>query len=129
MGSPEYRETFTYAAGRLQAMGLGNLHMVDGLAFGFHELGEPVTLEQAREVYHGTLMGSCGYDFATAEAAVGRGAADLIAIGRPFINNPDLPARFANGWPLNEDFDMSTWYSGGNGAKGYTDFPAYDDRA
>jgi len=128
MASQDYRDTFTYTAGRLQAMGLGYLHLVDGLAFGFHELGEPVTLEQAREAYHGTLMGSCGYDFATAEAAVGRGAADLIAFGRPFINNPDLPARFTNGWPLNEDFDMSTWYSGGNGAKGYTDFPAYDDR-
>jgi hypothetical protein len=25
-------------------------------------------------------------------------------------------------------FDMSTWYSGGNGATGYTDFPTYDDR-
>ena len=129
MGSPDYRETFTYTAKKLQAMGLAYLHLVDGLAFGFHELGEPVTLEHAREVYHGTLVGSCGYDFETAEEAVGRGAADLIAFGRPFINNPDLPARFANGWPLNEDFDMSTWYSGGNGAKGYTDFPNYDDRA
>jgi 2,4-dienoyl-CoA reductase-like NADH-dependent reductase (Old Yellow Enzyme family) len=128
MGSPDYRETFTYAAGRLQALGLGYLHVVDGLAFGFHKLGEPVTLEEAREVYHGTLVGSCGYDFATAEAAVGRGAADLIAFGRPFINNPDLPARFANGWPLNEEIDMSTWYSGGDGAKGYTDLPAYEDR-
>ena len=38
-----------------------------------------------------------------------------------FINNPDLPARFANGWALNEDYDMSTWYSGGDGARGYTD--------
>ena len=113
---------------RCHTMGLAYLHLVDGLAFGFHELGEPVTLEHAREVYNGTLIGSCGYDFETAEAAVGRGAADLIAFGRPFINNPDLPARFANGWPLNEDFDMSTWYSGGNGAKGYTDFPTYDHR-
>ena len=25
-----------------------------------------------------------------------------------------------------QDYDMSTWYSGG--AKGYTDFSAYDDR-
>ncbi len=128
MGSPDYRETFTYTARRLQSMGLAYLHLVDGLAFGFHELGEPVTLEHAREVYSGTLIGSCGYDFETAEAAVSGGAADLIAFGRPFINNPDLPARFANGWPLNEDFDMSTWYSGGDGAKGYTDFPTYDDR-
>ena len=128
MGSPDYRETFDYTARQLDTLGIGYLHLVDGLAFGFHELGEPVTLEEARDAFSGTLIGSCGYDHETAEAAVGRGAADLIAFGRPFINNPDLPERFANGWPLNEDFDMATWYSGGIGAKGYTDFPPYEGR-
>ena len=128
MGSPDYRETFVYAAKQLHALDLAYLHVVDGLAFGFHELGEPITLDEAREVYPGTLIASCGYTYETAEAAIGRGAADLVAFGRPFINNPDLPARLANGWPLDDDLDMSTWYSSGHGAKGYTDFPAYDDR-
>ncbi len=50
------------------------------------------------------------------------------AFGRPFINNPDLPARFKNGWPLDEDLDMSTWYSSGHGARGYTDFPTYEEQ-
>ena len=63
-----------------------------------------------------------------AEAAIARGAADLIAFGRPFINNPDLPARFKNGWPLDEELDMSTWYSSGHGARGYTDFPSYEEQ-
>ena len=67
------------------------------------------------KVFHGPLIGNCGYTRETAEGVVSEGLADLIAFGRPFINNPDLPARFANGWPLNEDFDMSTWYSGGRG--------------
>lgn len=125
MGSPDYRETFTHAAQQLDAFALAYLHVMDGLAFGFHELGEPMTLEDFRAVFRGPLMGNCGYTQETAEAAIARGAADLIAIGRPFINNPDLVARYANGWPLEEEQDMSTWYSAGHGAKGYTDFPAY----
>jgi len=37
--------------------------------------------------------------------------ADLIAFGRPFIANPDLPDRIANDWPLNT-VDASTMYGG-----------------
>ncbi|MYM73530.1 alkene reductase [Duganella sp. FT134W] len=48
--------------------------------------------------------------------------ADLIAFGRPFIANPDLPARIANGWPLNELAAASLY---GGGAQGFTDYPAY----
>src|SRR5512137_442188 len=38
MGAPDFRETFTYAAKQLNSYGLSYLHVVDGLAFGFHEL-------------------------------------------------------------------------------------------
>lgn len=126
MGSPDYRETFTYAAQELDAYGLAYLHVMDGLAFGFHEQGTPMTLEEFRAVFHGPLIGNCGYDQASAEAAIARGAADLIAIGRPFISNPDLVERYRNGWPLAELSDPSTWYSGSDTAEGYTSFPSYE---
>ncbi|MHC4393417.1 MAG: alkene reductase [Planctomycetota bacterium] len=125
MGSPDYRETYLFAAKELDAYGLAFLHVVDGLAFGFHDLGEAMTLEDFREVFHGPLMGNCGYDRDSAKAAIARGAADLIAIGRPFISNPDLVERYQNGWPLAPLGDPSTWYSGGHAEKGYTDYPAY----
>jgi N-ethylmaleimide reductase len=123
MGSPDYRETFLYAASELDAFGLAYLHVMDGLGFGFHELGEPMTLEEFREVFHGPLMGNCGYTQETAEAAIARGAADLIAFGRPFIANPDLVERFRHGWSLADDADPSTWYAGGLAEHGYTDYP------
>ena len=59
MGSPDYQEAFTYIIQQLDAYNLGYLHVMDGLAFGFHELGEPVTIAQVKEIYHGTLMGNC----------------------------------------------------------------------
>src|SRR5882672_5448318 len=43
MGSPDFREQFTFVAGQLDRFGLAYLHVVDGLAFGFHKLGEPMT--------------------------------------------------------------------------------------
>jgi 2,4-dienoyl-CoA reductase-like NADH-dependent reductase (Old Yellow Enzyme family) len=122
MGSPDYREQFTYVAEQLDQFGLAYLHVMDGLAFGFHELGEPMTLADFRKVFRGALVGNCGYTLETAEKAITQVPAVLIAFGRPFISNPDLVERFANNWPLNPEADMSTWYSP-IGAEGYTDFP------
>ena len=125
MGSPDYRETFTYVAQQLNQYNLAYLHVLDGLAFGFHQIGEPVTLAELRKVYDGILMGNCGYDRNSAEQAISRGDADLIAFGRAYISNPDLVARFANDWELNPDAEMDVWYS--FDAKGYTDFPTYQE--
>jgi 2,4-dienoyl-CoA reductase-like NADH-dependent reductase (Old Yellow Enzyme family) len=126
MGSPEYRELFTFVAGQLDRFGPAYLHVVDGLAFGFHNLGEPMTLAEFREVFHGPLMGNCGYTKETAEKVIAAGQADLISFGRPFISNPDLVERFRNDWPLAESAPPAVWQS--PGAKGYTDFPAYAPR-
>lgn len=124
MGSPDYREQFLYVAEQLNGYGLAYLHLMDGLGFGFHGLGEPMTLAEFRKVFRGPLMGNCGYTIEAAAAAVEQGHADLIAIGRPFISNPDLVERVRNGWPLAEPAPVSAWYSP-TGAAGYTDFPVY----
>lgn len=123
MGSPDYRETFTYVAQQLNALNLGYLHVMDGLAIGFHNLGEPMTLSEFRSVFSGPLMGNCGYTQETAEAAIASGNADLIAFGRPFISNPDLVERFAHDWPLAPEAPLEVWYAFDE--KGYADFPAY----
>lgn len=124
MGSPDFREQFTYVASQLDGFGLAYLHVMDGLAFGFHELGEPMTLAEFRKVFTGPLMGNCGYTQETAERAIADGHADLISFGRPFISNPDLVERFRNDWPLAADAEVSDWYSP-IGENGYTDFPVY----
>lgn len=124
MGSPDYRDQFTYVARQLDKCGLAYLHVMDGLGFGFHKLGDPMTLRDFRDNFHGLLMGNVGYTKETAEAAIASGDADLIAFGRPFISNPDLVDRFANDWPLAEPADMSTWYSFDE--KGFADYSAFD---
>ena len=123
MGSPDYREQFTYVARQLDNFGLAYLHVMDGTGFGFHELGEPMTLRDFRNLFHGPLMGNVGYTRESAEAAITSGIADLIAFGRPFISNPDLVERYKNDWPLAEPADMSAWYSFDE--RGYADYPKY----
>ena len=125
MGAPDFRETFTYVAKELNAYGLAYLHVMDGLAFGFHELGEPMQLEEFRQVFDGTIIGNCGYSREGGEKAIASNHADLIAFGRPYISTPDLVARFANNWALTPDSDQSTWYT--PGPEGYTDYPTYEN--
>ncbi|MDR3613428.1 MAG: alkene reductase [Candidatus Obscuribacterales bacterium] len=126
MGSPDFREQFLYVAEQLDTYGLAYIHVLDGLAFGFHNLGEPVTLSDLRKVFSGPLMGNCGYDFSLAEKAIEEDRADLIAFGRPYITNPDLATRYANGWPLTDYSDMSQWYS--HDAKGYTTYLTFQQQ-
>lgn len=57
----------------------------------------------------------------SAEQLLRADEADAVAFGKLFIANPDLPKRFARNASLNAP-DSSTFY--GDGAKGYTDYPA-----
>jgi N-ethylmaleimide reductase len=125
MGSPDFHETFLYVAKRLNQYGLAYLHVIDGLEFGFHDLGPPMVSEEFRPVFEGPLMANCGYTRETAEVSIQQGHADLISFGRPFISNPDLVERFAHGWPLNPPADQEVWYSFDE--TGYTDFPRYTE--
>ncbi len=124
MGSPDFRETFLYVAKELDAFNLAYLHVMDGLAFGFHEQGKPMMLEEFKEVYSGRIMGNCGYTKEEAQEKIKSGHADLAAFGRPYITNPDLPERFEKDWPLNPCEDMSLWYT--SGPEGYIDYKAYE---
>jgi N-ethylmaleimide reductase len=74
-----------------------------------------------RQKYRGTLIVAGGFDHDSAEQWLEQGKADLIAFGRKFIANPDLPQRFKEHEPLNAD-DPCTYYGGS--AKGYTDYPS-----
>ncbi|WP_369805303.1 hypothetical protein [Acidithiobacillus ferriphilus] len=73
-----------------------------------------------RKLFKGTLILSDGYDATRAESDLAAGRCDLIAVGRPFLANPDLVARWKTGAAVNTP-DMSTFYT--PGAKGYTDYP------
>lgn len=127
MGSPDFRETYLFVIQELNKLGLGYVHIMDGLAFGFHEQGDPMTLAEFRKHYDGVIIGNCGYAKEDAEERVSKGLADIACIGRPYISNPDLVERWLHGWPLTPYDDMSQWYT--PGPEGYTDYPPYKPEA
>lgn len=77
-----------------------------------------------RANFSGKILYAGRYTAERGERLIEAGLADLIAFGRPFIANPDLPERIANGWPLNP-LDPATVYGGAE--KGLTDYPTYSD--
>lgn len=116
--------TFLKVAKELSAFNLGYQHVMDGLGFGCHDLGEPMTLAESRSVYKGLILGNCGYTKEDVEERVKNGDADLVALGRSFISNPDLVERLENGWPLEPCEDMAYWYT--PDARGYTDYKPFE---
>ena len=117
--------TFGTIADKLSAYRLAYLHVVNPALAAIEQRAEPDAralrmIDLMREKYRGTLIMAGGFDLDTAEAWLRQGKADLIAFGRRFLANPDLPERFRRRAPLNAD-DRSTYYGGG--AKGYTDYP------
>jgi len=56
----------------------------------FPELNNKTMTSFMRDFYKGTLIASGGYGFNEADEAIEKKQFDLIAIGRPFIANPDL---------------------------------------
>jgi N-ethylmaleimide reductase len=75
-----------------------------------------------RATFSGCILYAGRYTAERGARLIEAGLADLIAFGRPFIANPDLPARIANGWPLNP-LNPATLYGGTE--QGFTDYPVY----
>lgn len=114
-----------YLAEALQRRGIAYLHLAEwewsgGPAYpqGFRE--------RLRERFRAPLIVCGNYDAERAEAILQAGLADAVAIGRPFIANPDLPYRLEHDLAL-ADGDRSTYFGGG--AAGYTDYPSLPQAA
>ena len=124
---PEIDETYAYLAEELQKIGVVYLHLVDHQSMGAPAV-PAATVATVREKFTNTLILSGGYTtLAQIDEALDSGRADLVAIGRPFISNPDLVERLKAGQPLAEA-DQATFYAPGPGgfADGYTDYPTAD---
>eukprot|EP00744_Colponema_vietnamica_P004106 GILI01006184.1.p1 GENE.GILI01006184.1~~GILI01006184.1.p1 ORF type:complete len:389 (+),score=119.55 GILI01006184.1:168-1169(+) len=126
MGSEDNDQMFLYVAEQLSKYGLAYLHVMDGLGFGAHDKCRFLNLFELKCQFKGLIIGNIGYTKESGDGAVRSGAADMIAYGRPFINNPDLVERFENNWPLDTNVDYTVFYNYSLGAQGYTSYPKFD---
>ncbi|MFN9472278.1 alkene reductase [Acidovorax sp.] len=125
MDCPEIIPTMLHLARQLDATGLAYLHLVEADWADAPQI--PDAFRTAlRQAYQGRVIVAGGYDAARASQVLSDGFADLVAFGRPFIANPDLPRRLAEGLPL-AAFDAKALFGGD--ARGYSDYAAYEATA
>ena len=114
---------FGYVGRELNRFGLAYLHIVEPRIKGdtkVEEEGNGLGVKFFRPLFEGTLITAGGYTRDTGNEVLASGDADLVAYGRLFIANPDLPERFKLEAELNS-YDRSTFYT--QGAEGYIDYP------
>ena len=120
---------FTYVAQQLSTLDLAYLHLIEPRVLGNVDDDSkdpaPVAAQLMRQHYKGLIIAAGGFKGDTAEAILQAGDADLVAFGRDFIANPDLPERLRNGWALNP-YDRPTFFGGTE--VGYTDYPFHEDK-
>jgi N-ethylmaleimide reductase len=106
-------------ARELSRLGIAYVHLLDHSPLGAPPVPAELKLGM-RAAFKGVFILAGGFDRARAEHALSAGDADLLAFARPFIANPDLPARLQADAALNP-LDTATFYT--PGPKGYTDYP------
>lgn len=119
---PEIDATYDHLSKALNDSGIAYIHLVDHSAMGAPAV--PAEIKQLiRTNFTNSIIMCGGYNKERAEADLQSGLTDLVAFGRPFINNPDLVERMVNDWPLSEELKMDLFYAADE--KGYTDYPVY----
>ncbi|KAK9708971.1 hypothetical protein K7432_009314 [Basidiobolus ranarum] len=121
-------EVFSYLTTEIQRLypNMAYLHFIKARICGDTEVEsqeQPLTLEPFQNIWKGPFISAGGYTAKSAiETAVNSN--ELVAFGREFISNPDLPKRIKNQWELNP-YNRSTFYT--PGPEGYIDYPFYSN--
>ncbi|CAK9147321.1 unnamed protein product [Ilex paraguariensis] len=113
-----------YMANALNKYNILYLHVIGPR---WSESESPQSLLPMRKAFKATFVASGGYDRNGGNEAVAEDEADLVAFGRLFLANPDLPRRFELDAGLNR-YDRSTFYTQ-DPVVGYTDYPFLDVHA
>ncbi len=119
MDDPDAPETVLLAMTEMAKLDIGIVHFaeVDWDA----EPEVPTEFRAlARKIFPNLIIVAGNYDLDKARWVLENHYADLVAFGRPYISNPDLPYRLANGITLNELHSESLY---GGSEQGYLDYP------
>lgn len=119
---------FTHVARALSPRGLAYLHVLEPSndSESFMATPTPTLARRLRDTYSGAFILNGGLDLDGAKAALREGRADAVALATPFIANPDLITRLANGISLALP-DPATFYT--PGPEGYSDYPSAQSAA
>jgi N-ethylmaleimide reductase len=94
MSDSDPAATFGYIATEIDRLGIACLHVVEPRIQGTEEVAKgqtPIAVRHLRPKFSRALIAAGGFTGDSAAAIVAAGDADLVAFGRHFISNPDLP--------------------------------------
>lgn len=94
---PGDEKTFDYLLQQLNTRQLAYVHVAAFEAKQQYDYLDGRPVDYVRKRYTGTVIGCGGFTPGSAEKAIQGQRLDLVAFGRPFIANPDLPGRIRNG--------------------------------
>ena len=118
---------FGYVGKELNRFGLAYLHIVEPRIKGDRNVEDDshgLGVKFFRPIFQGPLITAGGYTRDTGNEVLASGDADLVAYGRLFIANPDLPERFKLEASLNS-YHRPTFYT--QGEQGYIDYPTLSE--
>lgn len=115
-----------YMANALNKYGILYLHVIEPRMIEmFDKYVTPHSLHPMRKAFEGTFIAAGGYRRDDGNEVVAGDYTDLVAYGRLFLANPDLPRRFELNALLNK-YNRSTFYTP-DPVVGYTDYPFLED--
>jgi N-ethylmaleimide reductase len=117
--------TFSAFARALNRYPLAYLHIIEPRVNGVETIDEgqaPIASQFLRQIFSGPIIAAGAFDRTGAEAILAKGDADLVAFGRFFTSNPDLPERLRHNFPLTPYHREAFW---GGDERWYTDFQPY----
>ncbi|MEP3945646.1 alkene reductase [Ascidiaceihabitans sp.] len=120
MADDEIIEVMLKAAKELDRIGLIYIHLSEADWDDAPQIPDQFR-HDLRSVYSGAIIVAGKYTKERGDKILADGLADVVAFGRPFIANPDLPRRFAENLPLSA-FDPDTLFGGTK--TGYSTYPA-----
>ena len=125
-GDSNSRALGLYMAESLNKFRLLYCHMIEPRMKTLAEKTEcPESLEPMRKAFGGTFIVAGGYGREDGNKAMAENHADMVAFGRLFLANPDLPKRFELNAPLNK-YIRELFYAP-EPVLGYTDYPFLED--
>ncbi|KAA3466078.1 12-oxophytodienoate reductase 1 [Gossypium australe] len=110
----------------INKFGILYLHVIEPRMIKINDKYEtPHSLLPMRNAFKGTFIAAGGYNVDDGNKAIADNYSDLVAFGRLFLANPDLPRRFQHNAPLNK-YNRDTFYIS-DPVLGYTDYPFLED--
>lgn len=131
MGMSDPIPTYSHLVARLRDShpNLSYIHVIEPTISGYNEVTQEESNDFIREIWAPRrIISAGGYNRSTSiNAAEEKG--DLIAFGRMFISNPDLPRRLKENIPLSISNRQTYYLHGNHTSLGYTDYPFANEQS